>query len=68
MAASEVTVCDHLSDFYVMGLRGAVAACWCHLGDAVVFASPCMVFSEPSAMRICGANRTFPAQSHTHTE
>lgn len=61
MAGDTIKVCDHLVDFDVIGQRGEVGACGCHLADAVVFTSPCMVVFEQGPARICGVNRTFPA-------
>lgn len=61
MADGTIKVCEHLVDFDVIGQPGEVGACGCHLADAVVFASPCMVVFDQDPARICGVNRTFPA-------
>lgn len=68
MAGNTVTVCEHLSDFTVSSGASCISACWCHLPDAVVFAYPALVRFDPQAVRICGADRTFPVHHSHETE
>lgn len=68
MPDDTVAVCDHLSDFTVIGVNMQTSACWCHLADAVAVAQHAWVSWSEDAVRICGANRTFPARHSHETE
>jgi hypothetical protein len=65
MASNEVKVCDHRVIWVITNIDGILYTCNCHLLDCMVFSGQGRSDRVYDPSKLCGANRTFPANVFT---